>query len=200
MSRASSLQPVPALQPAAPVQHERAPVVADATAAPVNDVQHLLAGTPMNLRLSGGGQQRDVEWSSYALLRDNVQHFLEAGRPSDRFRALHSIEAAVDTGCTFHIDAARLRGEVLQAWYGLRKVRLSEAAISIRTRAILTRSAGQGSARGTAVAAQVGWRLPVAAAVTASLRSVTAAFVAAVLALTEAATDGDTLAISRTHE
>jgi len=150
----------------------------------------------MNLSIESRAGTRACAWSGYALLRDNVQHFIEGGKPSERFAALHGIETAVDSGHC-RVDAARLRGEVLRAWYALCRISVDDAAVSIRTRAILTGSSKSPAARGTVNARRTGWRLAGpddgANTVTASARS----FVASVLSLTETAVDGETVEIRR---
>jgi hypothetical protein len=150
----------------------------------------------MKLLLSGRAGSCACDWSSYALLRDNVQHFVERGEPNEHFSALHGIEGAVDDGrCA--VEGARLRGEVLRAWYALWAVPLEDAAVSLRTRAILTKSVDTPSVRGTVQARQAGWELPVEARVKAPLPMLAKPFVAAVLALTESAVDGEVLLIER---
>lgn len=143
----------------------------------------------MELVLSLGPASRKCPWSIYALFRDNVQHFLEGGQVSPRFRALHSLEQAVAEGL-HSVDAARLRGEVLRAVFALGKLRLQDAAISLRSRAILT-GGSLPRRRGTVRAGQVRWALPVEAPAEARLLDVVKPFIAAVLAVTETAVDGD---------
>jgi hypothetical protein len=132
------------------------------------------------------------DWESYALLRDNVQHFLEGGEPSVRFPALHAIERAVDNGQET-IDAARLRGEVLLAWCSLWNIELEHAAISLRTRAFLTGGAPQAEVRGTLSARSAGWPLPLRGRPQAPIPGVAWRFILTVLTLTETAVDGDTI-------
>jgi hypothetical protein len=43
----------------------------------------------MSLAFSGPGGSLEVRWIVYALLRDNVQHHLEGGKPSAAFSAVH---------------------------------------------------------------------------------------------------------------
>jgi hypothetical protein len=150
----------------------------------------------MKLLLSGRAGSRACDWSSYALLRDNVQHFVEHGGPNEHFSALHGIEGAVDDGrCA--VDAARLRGEVLRAWYALWAVPPQDAAVSLRTRAILTKSVDEPTVQGTVQARRAGWELPVEARGKAPLPVLAERFVTAVLALTESAVDGEVLLIER---
>lgn len=150
----------------------------------------------MLLRLSMGSMFVTCGWTNYAVFRDNVQHFAEGGAPTERFRTLHAIEWAVSTGhCT--IDAARLRGEVIGAIFALRKLTFKDAAISLRTRAVLTHNARLPGVRATVRASQTGWDLPVPGDADSRLLSAAKPFIASVLTLTEAAVDGDALGVER---
>ncbi len=148
----------------------------------------------MKLVIEGRAGTRICDWESFALLRDNVQHYIEGGAPSARFAAMHEIERAVDEG-EHLVDASRLRGEVLRAWTALWKVRLEEAAISLRTRAIMTGSAEPSPCRGTVPAHQVGWALPVQGHTTSPVPRAAQTFIRAILALTPDAVDGEQLRI-----
>ena len=148
----------------------------------------------MKLLIKGQAGTRVCDWESYALLRDNVQHYLENGEASWRFPALHGIERAVDTGAQV-VDASRLRGEVLRAWCALWKVRLDEAAISLRTRAILTSNPELPDVRGTIAARQAGWELPLTADAETPIPRAARRFIQTVLVLTSASVDGDELEI-----
>lgn len=150
-------------------------------------------GARLELRLSGATGERACDWRAYALLRDNVQHYAEQGRPSERFFALHSLEKAVDGGALV-VDAARLRGEVLRALSVLRGRSLQDAAISVRTRAKLT-GGMVGSLRGTVRARLMGWEPALGGPAQASITSCASAFVSSVLALTGTAVDGDLLTV-----
>lgn len=148
----------------------------------------------MKLTFQCRSRSLSCDWKTFALLRDNVQHYIEHGIPSERFSALHAIEEAVDTGQKL-LDAATLRGEVLQAWYALWKVPLEDAAVSLRTRAILTRCPDRPAVRCTIRAREVGWDLPIAAAAASPVARAASPFVEAVLAVTETAGDGDELEV-----
>ena len=150
----------------------------------------------MHLVFLAGERRCSCEWSSYALLRDNVQHFAEHGAASERFAALHGLEQAVTSG-RYSVEAARLRGEVLGATFVLGGVTMDAAAISLRTRAIMTGSACLPEVRGTVQASQVGWQLPVAADSSSKLLEHAKPFIQAVLAVTAAAVDGDAVQIWR---
>jgi len=148
----------------------------------------------MKLVIEGRAGKRICDWESFALLRDNVQHYIEGGAPSARFSAMHEIEQAVDEGERI-VDASRLRGEVLRAWTALWKVPLEEAAISLRTRALMTGSAEPAPCRGTAPAQQVGWALPVQGPSACPVPRAAQSFIRAILALTTAVVDGEQLRI-----
>jgi hypothetical protein len=150
----------------------------------------------VKLLLVGSADSRVCDWSGYALLRDNIQHFIEGGDPTGRFRALHEIERAVDDGYCF-VDAARLRGEVLRGFYALGRVQLEQAAVSLRTRAILTESTKAPTASGTVIARQVRWKLPLDLDGSVRIADAVHGFVTAVLAITERAVDGDRLEVRR---
>jgi hypothetical protein len=135
------------------------------------------------------------DWESFALLRDNVQHFIEGGSPSGRFSALHEIARAVD-GQVCAIDAVKLRLEVLQAWSALLSVSVDNAAVSSRTRAIREgeRAPTEPSVTAPAMDGELlrfaqHWSTPIPRAAES--------FVAAVLSLTKAAVAGDVLEIRR---
>ncbi len=148
----------------------------------------------MQLSLAGSGAMYVCDWGSFALLRDNVQHYLEGGAPSWRFPALHAVESVVDGGPR-QVDAARLRGEVLRAWSALWPVDVESAAISLRTRAVLTGCRELPEARDTVTAKSAGWELPLSAADLTPVPRAAGDFVAIVLALTEPSVDGDMLQV-----
>lgn len=150
----------------------------------------------MRLVIRNASGTRVCDWEGFALLRDNAQHFLERGEPSARFCALHSIEPIVEAGAG-HVDAARLRGEVLRAWCALWDIDLDDAAISLRTRAILTGVLELPDTRGTLPARAAGWSLPVRGAPQEPVPRGAGLFIQAVLDLTETAVDGDILQVRR---
>ena len=150
----------------------------------------------MRLLISGRGASRACAWESYALLRDNIQHFVEGGSPSGRFSALHSLARAVDEGsCT--VDAVRLRLEALHIWTALGNVLLEDAAISSRTEAVSAGNSLAPSLSQTKVASQGGLAVPVSAPVGTPLPQAARDFVEAVLAVTAAAAAGDQLEVRR---
>jgi hypothetical protein len=135
------------------------------------------------------------DWESFALLRDNVQHFVEGGVQSGRFAALHSIARAVD-GAPCEVDAVRLRLEVLQAWGALWPVTVDGAAVSSRTRAI--RRGRPIPASNSVTGPLMGEdEVPFAGHLSEPVPKAAQAFVTTVLSLTNAAVAGDVLEIRR---
>jgi hypothetical protein len=142
---------------------------------------------------------RECDWESYALLRDNVQHYIECGRPSTEFEHLHSIARAIDTGKCL-VDALRLRREVLRGASALRSVQLEVAAVSPRTRAIMLGGRQAADTGHTVEARMVSWALPVPGLPSDSVPHAAEEFVAAVLAVTRSAADRELLEVQRADE
>jgi hypothetical protein len=151
----------------------------------------------MKLIVKGVKGKRVFDWGGYALVRDNVQHFIEYGRPNGRFPELHGIEGAVDGG-SYVADASRLRGEALRATAALAAIPLTEAALTSRTRAIMIGSHRAPQTRPSIEARSAGWDLPVAlGSAAARIPAAAAPFIEAVLSLTSDAVDGDLLQVRR---
>lgn len=148
----------------------------------------------MKLRLKSGEHEQPIEWAQYALLRDNVQHYLELGRPHSSFAALHSFEGAVDGGRRT-VRARELRKEVQDAWEALAGVLLEQSAVSLRTRAIMTGCEQAPQVRGTVVGRLAGWELPVQGESKQPLRELSRGFVEVVLSITENASRDDDLMV-----
>jgi hypothetical protein len=137
-----------------------------------------------------------LDWSAYALLRDNVQHYLESRPGRSGFAALHEIERVVD-GQPRSVSALALRRELQQAWSALAGLKLAQSAVSLRTRAILTGCDRPPAIRATVVARLTGWPLPVTGSDEQPLRAHLADFVEALLVVTDAATSTDDLYVTR---
>jgi hypothetical protein len=150
----------------------------------------------IQLLLQHRERARRVEWTQYALLRDNVQHYLEFGQPQNSFTALHGLERAVDDG-RGRVRARELRQEVQGAWDGLAGLKLDQSAVSLRTRAIMTGCDQAPQVRGTVVASLAGWELPIRGPASQPVRELLHGFVDVVLFLTEDATDDDDLTVAR---
>jgi hypothetical protein len=150
----------------------------------------------MKLVFTGRSGAGLCDWDSFALLRDNVQHFVEGGVLSGRFSALHGIAQAVD-GDSCRVDAVRLRLEVLQAWAALWPVSVNDAAVSSRTRAVREGAAIPAAASVTSPAIGHVDLLQFAGNRAAPVPKAAESFVAAVLSLTQAAVAGDVLEVRR---
>lgn len=137
-----------------------------------------------------------LDWAEYALLRDNVQHYLESGPGQKVFTALHAVERVVD-GEPVSVSALELRRELQRAWSALADLKLAESAVSLRTRAILTGCERPPPVRGTVIAKHTGWSLPVEGDDQQPLRTHLASFVEALLAVTNSAAMGDRLRVGR---
>jgi hypothetical protein len=148
----------------------------------------------MDLVIKGRDGTRACGWEGYALLRDNVLHFVDGDQPSGRFPALYGIARAID-GDVFTTDAVHLRLEVLRAWRALQRVPLARAAASSRTRAI--RTGRRASLRALRIVAIGKPRLLPGGAPGTPLPWLAADFLGAVLELTESAVAGDTLEVRR---
>lgn len=90
----------------------------------------------MSLAFVGPGGTVEQRWIFYALLRDNVQHHLENGKPSAEFSALHSVAKALAEG-RVRIPARKLHAELLRAREALVDKPAAELAISSRTQGAL---------------------------------------------------------------
>lgn len=153
-------------------------------------------GGPLKLVFTGRAGAGLCDWESFALLRDNVQHFVEGGVQSGRFSALHGIARAVD-GDPYAVDAVRLRLEVLQAWRALWPVRVDGAAVSSRTRAIREGRPVPPGGSVTGPALDEVDLTQFAAHLSEPVPKAAEAFVATVLSLTNAAVAGDLLEVRR---
>jgi hypothetical protein len=86
---------------------------------------------------------------------------------------------------------------VLRACAALWDIELQDAAVSLRTHAILTDGSAGVAVRGTVLARLAGWALPVQGAQRARLPQAAARFIEAVLLLTPSAVDGEVLEVRR---
>jgi len=95
-----------------------------------------------------------------ALLRDNVQHYLENGAPSGRFWAMHALADTRWADSAEILSSRELASELDMAWPCLRDVPIESLAISIRTRASLSHAWLPPDIRGTILYRRVQWPLP----------------------------------------
>jgi hypothetical protein len=115
----------------------------------------------MSLSFIGPKGAFERRWIVYALFRDNVQHHLEKGKPGADFAAIHSIADALGSGSNgIEIPAAKLRAEIEIAKNKLRDIPISDLAVSLRTRAVVTRSFPLPDQPATALAGPMGWIVP----------------------------------------
>lgn len=149
----------------------------------------------MKLVFTGRSGAGLCDWDSFALLRDNVQHFIEGGIQSGRFSALHGIARAVD-GEVCAVDAVRLRLEILQAWSALWPVTVDCAAVSSRTRSVRAGRAVPPAGSVTSRAVNVDL-LRFAGHWSAPIPKAAESFVTTVLSLTKSAVAGDLLEVRR---
>lgn len=106
------------------------------------------------------------------------------------------MEQAVDRGRCL-VEGAVLRRELVRAWNALPDVSLREAAISLRTRALLTQSLGLPPVRGTIAHGAIGWELSVSENEDRPLREVLQATVQQLLRLTGPSGSGEHIIVQR---
>jgi hypothetical protein len=95
------------------------------------------------------------------LLRDNVQHHLQLGRPDAGYPWIHEI-ADGSAGLTVaRPPACELWSELSVAFAGIREIAVRDTAMSIRTRSILSGLPGVPAVRGTILMRRAGWATPI---------------------------------------
>ena len=139
----------------------------------------------------------NCEASSCLLLRDNVQHHLEGGRPGDLYRAIHGLADGWWSARPLTIQAGKLRAELHQAWPLLRGIPNSRLAIGIRSRAALTGAASPPVVRGTVLLRLTGWRLPLRFDPNGTLDDLLGTTVATLMRLCERAGSAAKLEVTR---
>lgn len=145
----------------------------------------------MSLAFTGPAGTAEHRWIVYALLRDNVQHYLEeGGAPRGDFEAIHTIDSALG-GSGVSVNALRLRQELDRALALLSRP-VALLAVSSETRAILDRSwrpADAGDRRTTAADGRVSipWLSPQAR----TLDDVFGNLIRSLLSITAGATESD---------
>jgi hypothetical protein len=114
----------------------------------------------MSLVFTGPGGSAERRWIVFALLRDNVQHHLEGGTPSEAFQSIHGVASALGGG-SVSLDAAALRKE-LEAARSLTSRPASDLALSTRTLAVISRRWPPPTDQKTELASELGWPIPAA--------------------------------------
>lgn len=95
-----------------------------------------------------------------ALLRDNVQHYLENGVPSGKYWAIHALADTRWTRAAETLNPQMLASELDTVWPCLRDLPIESLAISIRTRAVLTNCPVPPEVRGTCLHRLTRWPVP----------------------------------------
>jgi hypothetical protein len=147
----------------------------------------------MSLSFSGPGGSTEVRWIVYALLRDNVQHYLEGGEPSAAFAALHRIAEALG-GNEVTVNARALRAEVSRAEQEVLARPAAELAVSARTRAVLTLAWPPPQRRQTLLLAEADLSLPLASDAS-TLDDVIGSLVRELLEITKEASESDVVTV-----
>jgi hypothetical protein len=104
----------------------------------------------MSLCFEGPRGSVEQPWIAYALLRDNVQHHLEGGRPSPAFAATHAIADALG-GSRVLLKARTLHAELETARRALAGRPIADLAIGPRTRSVVDRTWPPGGSGETAL-------------------------------------------------
>lgn len=114
----------------------------------------------MKLWVLNKNRAHACDFVSCALLRDNVQHHLEAGAVEDRFACLHALADLVWSDKHELLHAAKMRDELRTAWTALQRLPFEALAVSIRTRAALQGLAEPPAVSGTVLHSVTNWALP----------------------------------------
>jgi hypothetical protein len=149
----------------------------------------------MSLCFVGPSGSVEHPWIAYALLRDNVQHYLEEGRPSRAFEATHSIADALGGGRVV-LQARTLRGELERARKALAGRPIADLAIGPRTRGVIDHTWPPPGAGGTALLGDergkiVPWLSPAAA----NLDQVFGPLIRSLLEITRESEEGDVVEV-----
>jgi hypothetical protein len=137
----------------------------------------------VSLSFIGRAGSFERRWIVYALLRDNVQHYLEAGESASEFRAIRAIGDALAHG-EVKVSARRLHAEVVRVTPLLTRP-LADLAISTRTRAACMLELPLPDTSSTALASSIGWQPPLPTADAKTLGDVFGSLVQELLRITE---------------
>jgi hypothetical protein len=114
----------------------------------------------MRLLISAGNKSVTCDWTLCSLLRDNVQHHLEGGKPSGNYPAIHALGDVV-WNHEGKISVRQLRLELDTVRPVLRPLSINKLAVGIRSRAALTGALTPPPVRGTVLLRLAGWGVPV---------------------------------------
>jgi hypothetical protein len=112
----------------------------------------------MSLTFHGPHGAFERRWIVYAMLRDNVQHHLEGGAPTEAFSALHALGSALSRG-EVTVPARKLHSELTQT-HRLLERPIDDLAVSIRTRAICSLLFPLPNLHATELASVAEWTVP----------------------------------------
>jgi hypothetical protein len=91
-------------------------------------------GTPICLWY--GTHSLSCAGGAVGVLRDNVEHFLEGGKQSERFRQLHLLADIPWSSGITALEPNELRLELLMAWDGVWRVPTRDIIVSLQTRTL----------------------------------------------------------------
>lgn len=115
----------------------------------------------MSLTFIGPVSSFERRWIVYAILRDNVQHHLEDGSPTEAFAAIHAAGDALGQGPDgVSVNARKLRDELLIVKERLLQLSIAQLAISIRTRAVTSLAYPLPEHRETGLVQALEWTIP----------------------------------------
>jgi hypothetical protein len=143
----------------------------------------------MSLTFQGPKGAFERRWIVYAMLRDNVQHHLENGAPTEAFSALHGLGAALLRG-EVAVPARKLRAELTEA-RGLLDRPIEELAVSVRTRAICALLFPLPNLQETELASRAEWTVPFPTAGARTLGDLFGSLIEELLRITEGASSED---------
>jgi len=148
----------------------------------------------MSLLFSGPKGNVEERWVVYAALRDNVQHHLEGGMPSEAFGVLHRVTEALGGGQT-DLSATNLRACALRVKDELCALPIEQMAISARTRAVISMTWPLPDKRETCLVADWGGTIPFLRGDESTLGDVFGDLVDALIRITEEAGGGDVVEV-----
>ncbi|MEP7050265.1 MAG: hypothetical protein ABJB12_07935 [Pseudomonadota bacterium] len=124
-------------------------------------------------------QQRSLHYDCIAtsLFRDNVQHYLEGGVPTDRFLCIQAFADAPWEGRVLALNARKLLNELEMSWSHLRCFSVDDLAIGLRTRAMLAAAPLRPGLRGTVLYRSVNLPIPIDLTASRTLEDVFGRFI-----------------------
>jgi hypothetical protein len=90
----------------------------------------------VSLTFTAANDSLEIRWIVYALIRDNVQHHLEEGKPGARFEAIHRAADALG-GTPVKLRAGQLAEELAAVEATLLARPIAVLAMTARTRAVI---------------------------------------------------------------